>query len=235
MEYQHSRKLCSLPAIKMTHQETYEQVLDKINWISKIAIRKNWRITRPLQVDRPATLEEIHVVEKQIGKTIPNDLKQLFTFTKHLSFGYQFDETLSEEFRQNFSGEIYWSLDTLSEQYDNFKEWVKASLDPEFNDKESIEIIEQLWQNKFPLIDVPNGDIIVVGDSPSEVLYFSHEGDTMHGKMLGQNLWQFLDFYSRIGFAGSEDWQLEPFFDYAKNLIVTEGEKVDRFINLLDN
>ncbi len=57
----------------------------------------------------------------------------------------------------------------------------------------------------------------------------------MHGKMLGKNLWQFLDFYSRIGFAGSEDWQLEPFFDYDLNIMVTEGEKVDRFINLLDN
>ena len=112
---------------------------------------------------------------------------------------------------------------------------MKASLDPKFNDTESIQITEKLWQNKLPLIDVPNGDIIVVGDSPSEVIYFSHEGDTMHGKILGQNLWQFLDFYSRIGFAGSEDWQLEPFFDYDKNIMVTEGEKVDRFINLLDN
>lgn len=219
----------------MTHQETYEQVLDKINWISKIAIRKNWEITRPLHIDRPATMEEIQVVEKHIGQTIPSDLKELFTFAKHLSFGYQFDETLSQEFRQNFSGEIYWNLNTLSERYDNFKEWVKASLDLKFNDTDSIEITEKLWQNKLPLIDVPNGDIIVVGNSPSEVLYFSHEGDTMHGKMLGENLWQFLDFYSRIGFAGSEDWQLEPFFDHDKNIMVTEGEKVDRFINLLDN
>ncbi|HEX7906266.1 MAG TPA: SMI1/KNR4 family protein [Chitinophagaceae bacterium] len=219
----------------MTHQETYEQVLDKINWISKIAIRKNWEITRPLYIDRPATMEEIQVVEKHIGQTIPRDLKELFTFAKHLSFSYQFDETLSQEFRQNFSGEIYWNLNTLSEQYDNFKEWVKISLDPKFNDTDSIEITEKLWQNKLPLIDVPNGDIIVVGNSPSEVLYFSHEGDTMHGKMLGENLWQFLDFYSRIGFAGSEDWQLEPFFDYDKNIMVPKGEKVDRFINLLDN
>jgi hypothetical protein len=219
----------------MTHQETYGQVLEKIDWISKIAIRKNWEITRPLYIDRPATLEEIQVVEKHIGQIIPSDLKELFTFSKHLSFSYQFDETLSQEFRQNFSGEIYWNLDTLAEQYDNFKEWVKASLDPKFNDTNSIDITEKLWQNKLPLIDVPNGDIIVVGNSPSEVLYFSHEGDTMHGKMLGENLWQFLDFYSRIGFAGSEDWQLEPFFDLDKNIMVTEGEKVDRFINLLDN
>ncbi len=219
----------------MTHLETYEQVLDKINWISKIAIRKNWEISRPLQVDSPATMEDILFVENQIGQAIPSDLKKLFTFAKHLSFSYQFDETLSQEFRQNFSGEIYWNLDTLAEQYANFKEWVKASLDPTFNDSDSIEITEKLWQNKIPLIDVPNGDIIVVGDSPSEVLYFSHEGDTMHGKMLGDNLWQFLDFYSRIGFAGSEDWQLEPFFDYDNNIMVTEGEKVDRFINLLEN
>jgi cell wall assembly regulator SMI1 len=207
----------------MTHQETYEQILGRIDWISKIAIRKNWIITRPLFIDRPATMDEIQVVESHIGQTIPSDLKELFSFARHLCFSYKFDETLSQEFRQNFSGEIYWNLNTLSEQYNYFKEWVKASLDPDFNDTDSIEITEKLWQNKLPLIDVPNGDVIVVGNSPSEVIYFSHEGDTMHGKMLGENLWQFLDFYSRIGFAGSEDWQLEPFFDYNKNIMVTKG------------
>lgn len=83
-------------------------------------------------------------------------------------------------------------------------------------------------------MDVPNGDIIVIGNNPSEIIYFSHEGDTMHGKILGDNLWDFLDFYSRIGFAGSEDWQLEPFFDFDKNIMVTQGDKVERYGQLLE-
>lgn len=83
-------------------------------------------------------------------------------------------------------------------------------------------------------MDVPNGDIIAVGNNPSEVIYFSHEGDTMHGKILGNNLWNFLEFYSRVGFAGSEDWQLEPFFDFEKNIMMTNSDKVDPYAKLLE-
>ena len=223
-----------LPAIIMTDEQTYKQVISKIDWLLDIAKRKNWTITLKPFCDSPATVAEIDSVEKQIGKTIPDDLKKLFLFSRHLEFSYQFDETLSEEFRQNFSGDIYWNLNSLAEQYTNFQEWIKASIDPEYNDSEAIEITEKLWQDKLPLMNVPNGDIIAMGNNPSEIIYFSHEGDTMHGKILGDNLWNFLDFYSRIGFAGSEDWQLEPFFDFDKNIMVTQGDKVERYIQLLE-
>ncbi len=218
----------------MTDEQTYKQVINKIDWLLDIAKRKNWTITLKPFIDKPATVAEIDSVEKQIGKTIPEDLRKLFLFSRHLEFSYQFDETLSEEFSQNFSGDIYWNLNSLAEQCINFQEWIKASIDPEYNDREAIEIAKKLWQDKLPLMDVPNGDIIAIGNNPSEILYFSHEGDTMHGKILGDNLWNFLDFYSRIGFAGSEDWQLEPFFDFDKNIMVTQGDKVERFRQLLE-
>lgn len=218
----------------MTEEQTYKQVLEKIDWLQDIAKRKGWSIRLQPLVERPATTDEINSVENQIGKTIPEDLKKLFLFSKHVEFSYQFDETLSEEFRQNFSGGIYWNLDSLVGQYTNFQEWVKASIDPEFNDREAIGITEKLWQDKLPLMDVPNGDIIAIGNNPSEIIYFSHEEDTMHGRILGNTLWNFLDFYSRIGFAGSEGWQLEPFFDFDQNVMITHGDKVDRYIQLLE-
>jgi len=217
----------------MTEEQTYKQVLNKIDWMLEISKRKNWSITKPF-VDQPATIEEINAVEKQIGKTIPPDFKKLFLLSRHVEFGYQFDKPLSEEFRENFSGEIYWNLNTLVEQYAHFQNWVEASLDPEYNDPEAIALAEKTWFDKLPIMDVPNGDTIVVGNSPSEVIYFSHEGDEMHCKILGENLWTFLDFYSRIGFAGSEGWQLEPFFDYDKDAMITHGSKVDRYIELLE-
>ncbi|MDQ1088363.1 SMI1/KNR4 family protein [Siphonobacter sp. SORGH_AS_1065] len=218
----------------MTEEHIYKQVINKINGILDIAKRKNWAITVKPFIDRPATIAEINSVEEQIGKIIPDDLRKLFLFSRHLEFSYQFDETLSEEFRQNFSGDIYWNLNSLAEQYTNFQEWVKASIDPAYNGTRAIEITEKLWQDKLPLMHVPNGDVIAIGDNHSEIIYFSHEGDAMHGKMLGNNLWNFLDFYSRIGFAGSEDWQLEPFFDFDKNMMVTQGDKVERFAELLE-
>jgi hypothetical protein len=218
----------------MTNEQIFKQVLNRIDWLVDIADRKNWTIAQRPFVDKPATIDEINAVEKQIGQTIVHDLKELFLLSRHVEFSYQFDETLSEEFRQNFSGDIYWNLNTLADQHANFREWVNASLDPKYNDQDAIDLTEKIWKDKLPLIDVPNGDIITVGNNPSEIIYFSHEGDNMHGKILGDSLWTFLDFYSRIGFAGSEDWQLEPFYDYNKNIMVTHGDKVERYRQLLE-
>ena len=218
----------------MTNEQIYQQVLNKIDWLVDIANRKNWTITIQPFIDRPATEAEINAVEMQIGKAIPADLKKLFLFSRHLTFSYQFDETLSEEFSQNFSGDISWNLNALAEQYAQFQEAIQISMDPAYVDPEQIAAAEKIWSNKLPLMEVPTGDVIAIGNNPSEIIYFSHEGDTMHGKILGNSLWDFLDFYSRIGFAGSEDWQLEPFFDFNKNSMVTAGDKVERYIQLLE-
>jgi len=219
----------------MTNQEVFIKVLDKIQQLVVIAHRKNWAITREPLIGNPARIEEIENVEKQIDRIIPGDLKELFLLSRHVEFSYQFDETLSEEFRQNFGGEIYWNLDTLAQQYADFQLWIEALLDPKYNDLDTIETGKKLWQNKLPIVNVPNGDIIAIGSNPSEVIYFSHEGDSMHGKIIGNSLWSFLDFYSRIGFTGSEDWQLEPFFDFEMNKMITEGEKVEKYWQLLAN
>ena len=218
----------------MKPEETYQQLMTRIQELIIICIRKKWSITQKPIVKRPASDRLINKIQNQIGQTIPEDLKTLFRMSRQVEFGYQFDETLSEEFRQNFSGEISWSLKELPNRIKEFKQWIDAFLDPEFNDVSEIEKCREEWENMIPLMWVPNGDVIAVNLDPSEVVYFSHEGDDMHGKVLGKSLWEFLDFYSRVGFAGSEDWQLEPFFDFNKNEMITQGEKVERFIKLLN-
>ena len=222
--------ISKLPAIIMTNTQTFEQIKNRIDALVEISQRKNWTITQKPFFDKPATLDEINKVEKQIGKEIPAELKKLFQLSRHIEFCYQFDETLSEEFRQNFSGDISWNLKTLASEYADYQEWVKAFIGTGLEN----ETEEKIFENKLPLMHVPNGDIIAIGNNPSEIIYFSHEGGDMHGKILGDNLWNFLDFYSRIGFAGSEDWQLEPFFDFDKNIMVTHGDKVDRYVQLLE-
>ena len=218
----------------MKPEETYQQLMTRIQELIIICKRKKWSITQKPIVKRPASDRLINKIQNKIGQTIPEDLKTLFRMSRQVEFGYQFDETLSEEFRQNFSGEISWSLKELPNRIKEFKQWIDAFLDPEFNDVSEIEKCREEWENMIPLMWVPNGDVIAVNLDPSEVVYFSHEGDDMHGKVLGKSLWEFLDFYSRVGFAGSEDWQLEPFFYFNKNEMITQGEKVERFIKLLN-
>jgi hypothetical protein len=56
----------------------------------------------------------------------------------------------------------------------------------------------------------------------------------MHGKKLGENLWDFLEFHSKIGFAGLEDWQFQPFYDFKEDSMKTEGKIVNKFIEWLN-
>lgn len=218
----------------MTPDKIYHQLIERIKELEIICKRKNWSLTQKTIIKRPASNRLIKRIENQIGKQIPNDLKELYRMSRQVEFSYQYDEYLSEEFRENFSGHISWNLKKMPEQVEEFQEWISAFLDPEFNDHDYIEKCNKEWGNMLPLINVPNGDVIAVNLDPSEVVYFSHECDVMHGKVLGKNLWEFLEFHLRIGFAGSEDWQFEPFFDFEKNEMITSGAKVERFINLLN-
>ncbi|MGV3586018.1 MAG: SMI1/KNR4 family protein [Adhaeribacter sp.] len=220
----------------MHQNKVFQQVLNKIEWIKGIAERKGWDIIQDLIYKEPASIDEVNIIEKEIGIQLPKDYKQLFTeCSRNFEFRYQFDEETPEEFKGIFSGEIYWNLDRFKEQYnDNYVYWAKDWLDTSNPDKEALEQEAKILNNKVPLMEVPNGDLIVIGYNPSEVIYFSHEGDDMHGKVLGESLWSFLEFHSRVGFIGSEDWQFEPFFDYEQNKMITIGPKVERFINWLE-
>lgn len=215
----------------MTNPDIFQQVLSQISRIRTICSQKDWNLKQDLIIDRAATIEEVNKIENQLGFKLPPDYKELFlTFAKRLDFSYQFDKRHPDEFNGIFSGEISWDLDALPEMHEQYLLWVEASLMPEYNDPEAIEITRQNWMQKVPLLSVPNGDLILIGDAPSEVMYFSHEGDKMHGKILGSSLFEFLEFHSRVGFIGSEDWQFEPFFNYQENKMETIGPKVDRFI-----
>ncbi|WP_242916466.1 SMI1/KNR4 family protein [Pontibacter liquoris] len=220
----------------MNQNKVFQQVLDQIDWIRSIIIRRGWDINQDLIYREPASVDEVKAIEEKIGIQLPKDYKQLLTeCSRNFEFRYQFDEELPEEFKGIFSGEIYWNLDRFIEQYnENYVFWEKDWLDISNSDKVALEQEAEILRNKVPLMEVPNGDLIVVGYNSSEVVYFSHEGDEMHGKVLGDSLWSFLEFHSRVGFIGSEDWQFEPFFDYEQNKMITTGPKVERFISWLE-
>lgn len=218
----------------MQEDRIYSEILESIKRLKSIIKDRNWELIQDLIVEKPATEKELEEVENSIGKNIPKDFRKLFKYSKRLAFCYQFDEKMSSEFRENFSGEISWDLGKLVELINFYEDWLDASLDPKYNDEGAIGITARVGKNKFPFMSVSNGDLIVMGNSPSEIIYLSHEGDEMHGKKLGENLWEFLEFHSKVGFAGPEDWQFQPFYDFEKDLMKTEGEIVNKFIEWLN-
>lgn len=173
-------------------------------------------------------------VEQKLGMTIPEDCKELFRFSRHLEFRYEYDEEMPDGFQDNFSSEINWNLCLLKDQLENFREWVEVvSLVPARHGLEAAGEAREWWADKLPLMEVANGDIIVVGSSPPGVFYFSCKEYEMHGRKLGSSLWEFLEFHSKIGFAGGEDWQLEPFLDLESDSVRVKGGSVGRFVEWL--
>ncbi|MDA9773823.1 SMI1/KNR4 family protein [Saprospiraceae bacterium] len=218
----------------MKEKSTYEKVLKTISGLKAIIDERGWELNQDLIIESSAKEEELEAVEKTIGMEIPSDYRKLFKCSKRVEFSYQFEEEMPIEFRENFSGIVSWNLNSVASMFSYYNDWLEASLDPKYNDETPISITQKVGIDKFPFLDVTNGDLIVMGKSKSEIVYLSHEGSKMHGKKLGNNLWDFLEFHIKIGFAGPEDWQFEPFYDFQYDTIKTEGKKVEKFIKWLN-
>ena len=204
----------------MDKKSTCERLIARTLQVFELAKANGWDVSAEPVVEASASVEEVASVEEELKIILPEDYKFLFTeCSRHVEFRYQFDKELPYEFRQLFSGEISWNLDNFIDQYLDYKDWVEAWLGAGFEEGEEMERERSIVENKVPLMHVPNGDLIVVGYSPSEVVYFSHEYDDFHGKRLGNSLFEFLDYYTRVAFTGNEDWQYEPF-------LRLDGEKV---------
>lgn len=219
----------------MEQSQIFQNIKIRLQWIQTIIKRRGWDVIQELIIEGPATTAEVEKVEIELGIKLPEDLKALFTqFSKHVEFSYQFKEEAEAPFNQIFSGEIYWNHNRIKEQYENYLEWVESWLDPAILDEDEMKQEEKIVKNKIPLLEVPNGDLIVVGYNPSEVVYLSHEGDEMHGKILSDSLFKFLEFHARIGFVGSEDWQFGPFYNFESDKMITSGKTIDDWVEWLE-
>ncbi|MCC9168924.1 SMI1/KNR4 family protein [Pontibacter harenae] len=213
-------------------RETFEHVLRQVGWLKEVIDKRGWDLTQDLVLEGPVTAAEIQCVEEELGLAIPEECKELFRFARRLEFRYEYDEETPAEFRNNFSGEIGWNLGQLKKLRESLAEWVEI-LSMGRDDPASAGEAAQLWAGKVPLTEAANGDIILVGGSPCEVVYFSCREYAMHGRKLGNSLWEFLRFHAGIGFAGGYDWQLEPFYDLESDEARVKEESAGRFAEWL--
>ena len=93
---------------------------------------------------------------------------------------------------------------------------------------------QEIVLNKIPLEEVGNGDLIVMDINDNKVTYLSHEGDFMHGIVLGQDLFEYLDFRQSIWFVGNEDWQFRPFYNMESGFIEKDGANAKFWSELLE-
>ena len=214
----------------------YTILKQSIESITQITKSRNWDLNEEVVVQPAATQDEIEQLEKGLGKQLPSQLKELLTqFSKGVNLFYTIEEDTPEEFSDISSGEFYYDLESILEINEDYDGWVEASVDEEANDLEAVEITKKIKDNKTVLFSVANGDLIVMDDLTQEVLYFDHEGDTMHGKTLEKSLKEFLIKLSKIGFIGKEGWQFEVLYNFESNrLMDVEEAKVQRWIEWLN-
>ena len=213
----------------MNAQQILSHITARAKELETIIQRRCWHLLQPLTVGAPAAEWEILRAEKTVGTALPDEMRELFRVARRVEFDYQFDEQMPADFRGIFSGSLYWNLDELPAQYEDYLGWVEGSLTEEYNDQSAVQVTKRIAQNKIPLTRVPNGDLIVVGYNPSEVIYLDHEGDSMHGKVLGKSLFEFLLFHARVGFVGSEGWQFEPFYDFERDIMPSDGPAIQSY------
>ena len=148
-----------------------------------------------LTIEKPATEEEIKAVEAKLDYTLPPHFREvLLENTAHLEFGWDIDDIIDEEDRQDWEGEVYPNSD---KEYD------------------------RVWHNKMSFFRVGNGDYIAIELEPEnygKVVYLSHDGSENHGLYIADNFKEFLMNYAAVGCTGGEDWQWEPFYTKGKGI-----------------
>jgi hypothetical protein len=204
---------------------------DNWTWIMNTAKRRSWHV-RPFELKPLVDITDIILLEENLNIRYPNDFKHVLTnYASSVEFYWHMEEEEpEEEFRGIFCGAgrgYLWDFSTLKNDYKDYRGWVEQCF-PNPEDE-----YDKIWHNKVPFIDVPNGDMIVFDTSVSvdnsPVLYLSHDGSEFHGHRLAKNFIDFITRWSNLGCVGTEDWQFEPFYDYALMEVMASSPKIDRW------
>ncbi|ARU59956.1 SMI1/KNR4 family protein [Tumebacillus avium] len=185
-----------------------------------------------VKVGEPATEEQIAAVEEQVGVKFPKSFRKVL-----LEFAADFDMywdlpnefELPDELSGIFSGDPHWDLGQMV----RLEEDRKSRIENCFSNEE--DEYDQIWHNKLAFSWVANGDQFAFdldGSDDPQVIYLSHDDGDGHGYRLGTFL-EFLDNWSRVAFAGSEDWQWIPFTEDEESGILAEGEEAKLFREVL--
>jgi hypothetical protein len=177
-------------------------------------------------IDPPAAPADVAAIEESLRQPLPPSFRRvLLEYSSAVCIEWEVaDEargTMPDVFREIWAGECRWDLSAIASLVATYQEWLTIFTDP--NDK-----YDGPWQNKFPVLEVCNGDMIAVDistEATQPVVYLSHEGDdTVHGFWLGRDYEDYIDRLTLLGCVGAEDWQLAPFLPGPRTYLDTDGD-----------
>ncbi|WP_422660593.1 SMI1/KNR4 family protein [Paenibacillus sp. EC2-1] len=212
---------------------SFELFRERIDRIAN-RIREFGGEVQELIIKDPATKDQIQSVENKLGVLLPESFKYvLLNFSAEFSFRWYLPDNfeLPYEYRGVFSGRVYWNLNKIVELDEERRGWIDHVFpDPEDN-------YDKVWHQKLAFLEVGNGDYFAFDLSKQTeypIVYLSHDDGNGHGYTLGHNFIAFIDNWSRIGFAGPEDWQWIPFVLTRESGIVPESDLAHELRDFLD-
>lgn len=192
--------------------------------------------TLPLTVAPPATEDEVVAVEVTLGYHLPEDLRQFFlTSSSGIEFWWNsYDEhtdilSLPGELAEICSGELRFSLERLAAIDDMRDDLADLYDDPD-------DPYAEVFLRKLAFMTVGNGDLLAIDlneDHPGAVVYLTHDGESMHGYVLGESFISFLDAYTQLACPGPEWWVQELFTNEQTTPLDPQGELALRWLRAI--
>ena len=171
-----------------------------------------------VRYESPATDKDLDAVQRALGRTIPASVAALYRISKSVNVWWDLGDTRPPKpYDEIFAGDCAWDLDHQGYLIDIYDGWVREV----FSNAENP--YDRVWHEKFPVLEVGNGDLIAV-DLDGRPTYLSHDDGEGHGFVLGRDMVDFIDRWSRIGCPGPEDWQWLPFAPGRDAYIDPDGE-----------
>ncbi|MBX7219642.1 MAG: SMI1/KNR4 family protein [Blastocatellia bacterium] len=153
--------------------------------------------------------EELNTVERNLGFSIPAPLREFFLeYSQEIDISWQFPSESPVSF-PNW-GYCQLGLSQTLYLYGVYQNWLATC----FNDLDNE--YDLVWQNKFPIQEVGNGDLIALELNETDfgsILYLSHDDSYRNGWMMGTDLVSFLEIWGKLGFPGPEYWENEQFMN----------------------
>jgi hypothetical protein len=197
-----------------------------------------------LTINPPATYLDVERVEIEIGRSLPAELKELFT---HCAAKIDFSWSLwswspgragllkpfPEELAEVTFGCFDLDLKALPDCWVNWTAWEDC-----FENPDQYEGGESAYESDdlFPFLSLPNGDVIALvtrGDASGQVVYLSHEGGQFDEAILADSLARFMDTWLELGCPGPECWLLKPFYDWQTERLVATNNSALRWKEIL--
>jgi hypothetical protein len=165
---------------------------------------------RPLIAMPPADPGQVAELGSAVGTPLPGAFRDaLLKVSACIEFRwFAGGRKFAPPFRQDFSGDLHWSVDVTGQAETERKSWCSDV----FSNPE--DPYDAVWHGKLAFCQVGNGGLIAFGlaeDRHGQVVHLSHDDGEGHGYVLARDFRDLLARWLPLGCAGGEDWQWLPF------------------------